>query len=59
MASFAAESSAALTLCHQYQQGECHSVMHLFQTWKPTQQQNVVGRQCMPVALVSCTLQNA
>ncbi len=44
-------------------QGRCwrlpeHSVMHLFQTWKPAQQQIAICRRCMPMALVSCTLQN-
>ena len=57
-ASFAAESSAASTLCHQCQQGECHSVMHLSQTWKPAQQQIAFRGQCMPMGLVSCTLQD-
>ncbi len=41
-------------------QGRCwrlpeHSVMHLFQTWKPAQQQIAVCRRCMPMAFVSCT----
>lgn len=44
-------------------QGRCwrlpeHSVMHLCQTWKPAQQQIAVCRRCMPMAFVSCTLQN-
>lgn len=43
-------------------QGRCwclpeYSVLHLFQTWKPAQQQIAVCRQSMPMALVNCTLQ--